>query len=150
MLAIKLRLVGKKGQHSFRIIVQEKRSKLQGKFVDDLGWFNPHTNQFKINQEKVKYWLSQGVEPTGSIQSLLAKSAGHSDAQGYAGRSRPKKKKKDKLTPVPGGGAVPAEIGSNDIPEAVQQAVEENSLEAEVKSEPGQGDKEKADGGSPS
>jgi ribosomal protein S16 len=52
MLAIKLKLIGKKGQHSFRVIVQEKRAKLQGKFTDDIGWHNPHANEFKIDQEK--------------------------------------------------------------------------------------------------
>ncbi|MFH1694583.1 MAG: 30S ribosomal protein S16 [Patescibacteria group bacterium] len=96
MLAIKLKLIGKKGQHSFRMIIQEKRAKLEGKFVDDLGWYNPHANQVKIDQEKLKKWLANGAQPTESAQSVIGKSNDLSEVQSYEGRKSPKKKKKEK------------------------------------------------------
>jgi small subunit ribosomal protein S16 len=96
MLAIKLKLIGKKGQHSFRIVVQEKRAKLQGKAVEDLGWFNPHTNQFKIDHNRLKHWLNNGAQPTESIQKVLKNSADTSEVQSYQGRTRPKRKKKER------------------------------------------------------
>ncbi len=71
MLAIKLKPVGKKHQRSFRIIVAEKRSKLQGKFVEDLGWFNPHTDKFSLKKERVEYWLKNGAKPTDTVFNLL-------------------------------------------------------------------------------
>lgn len=73
MLAIKLRRIGKKHQPSFRVIVAEKRSKLQGRFVEDIGWFNPQTKESKINQERVNYWLKNGAQPTDSIHNLLVR-----------------------------------------------------------------------------
>lgn len=73
MLAIKLRRVGKKGQASFRVVVAEKRSKLQGKFVEDLGWLNPHTDSFNLKKERVEYWLKVGAQPTDSVHNLLVK-----------------------------------------------------------------------------
>lgn len=71
MLAIKLKPVGKKHQRSFRIIVSEKRTKLQGKFVEDLGWFNPHTDKFFLKKERINFWLKNGAKPTESVFNLL-------------------------------------------------------------------------------
>lgn len=73
MLAIKFKRVGKKHQASFRVIVAEKRSKVDGRFIEDLGWYNPHTNKSKLNTERVNHWLKNGVQPTPSIRNLLRK-----------------------------------------------------------------------------
>ena len=97
MLVIKLRMIGKKGQHSFRVVVQEKRSKLQGKFTDDLGWFNPHTNQVKLNQERLKYWLGNGAQLTESMEKVIKHAKDSSGIQAYVGRTKDKKKRKEKM-----------------------------------------------------
>ncbi|MBI2594986.1 MAG: 30S ribosomal protein S16 [Candidatus Colwellbacteria bacterium] len=73
MLSIKLKMIGKKGQRSFRIIVQEARSKLRGKFIEDLGWYNPHSNKFEIKKDRVLYWLKVGAQPTETVSQLLRK-----------------------------------------------------------------------------
>ncbi len=73
MLAIKLKIIGKKHARSFRVVVQEKKSKLQGKFVDDLGWYNPHTKKSVINMERVDFWLNQGAKPTATVDVVLMK-----------------------------------------------------------------------------
>ncbi|MFH1188739.1 MAG: 30S ribosomal protein S16 [bacterium] len=73
MLAIKLRMVGKKKQRSFRIVVQEKKAKLQGKFSEDLGWYSPHSNSFDINNERVLYWINCGAQPTKTVGDILKK-----------------------------------------------------------------------------
>ena len=97
MLVIKLRLIGKKGQHSFRVVVQEKRSKLQGAFTDDLGWFNPHTNQVKLNQERLKYWLGNGAQLTESMEKVIKHAKDSSEVQAFAGRTKAKKKEREKM-----------------------------------------------------
>jgi len=71
MLKIKLKLIGKKHQRSFRIIVQEAREKLKGKFVEDLGWWNPHFDKFEIKKDRVLYWLKKGAQPTDTCYNLL-------------------------------------------------------------------------------
>ncbi|MEK7630384.1 MAG: 30S ribosomal protein S16 [Patescibacteria group bacterium] len=73
MLAIKFKKIGKKHQISFRVAVQEKRSKLEGRFTEDLGWFDPHTDKFEVNGERVKYWISKGAQPTASVHNLIVK-----------------------------------------------------------------------------
>jgi small subunit ribosomal protein S16 len=73
MLSIKLRPVGKKKQRSFRIVIIQKHSKLTGAFVEDVGWFNPHTDLFSVSQARVRYWLDQGAQPTDSVHNILVK-----------------------------------------------------------------------------
>ena len=97
MLAIKLKMVGRKNQRTFRVIVQEARSKLGGKFVEDLGWYNPHTNQYKINKNRVDYWLGNGAQPTETVVRILKK-AQTSETETYEVREGRKKKKKAKAT----------------------------------------------------
>ncbi len=73
MLAIKLKSVGKKHQRSFRLVVGEKRSRLKGEFIEDLGWYNPHTDKFEIKNGRVVYWLGVGASPTKTAGEVLRK-----------------------------------------------------------------------------
>ncbi|KKU15354.1 30S ribosomal protein S16 [Candidatus Wolfebacteria bacterium RIFCSPLOWO2_01_FULL_45_19] len=71
MLAIKLKRIGKKHQAAYRVVVAEKRSKLGGRYVEDLGWFNPHTDEMLINKERAAYWIKNGAQPTDRVLRLL-------------------------------------------------------------------------------
>ena len=71
MLAIKLKRVGKKHQASFRLVVLPKKSKLQGKFIEDLGWYNPRTRDRNFRSERINYWLSVGAKATDTVHNLL-------------------------------------------------------------------------------
>lgn len=73
MLAIKFKRIGKKHQPTFRVIVTEKRSKISGKFVDDLGWLNPRNHEFNLNKERAEYWLKVGAQTTPSVHNLFVK-----------------------------------------------------------------------------
>ena len=71
MLAIKLRRIGKKHQPSYRLVVAEKRSKLLGKYLEDLGWFNPITKKSEFNKDRISYWMGSGAKPTDTVHNLL-------------------------------------------------------------------------------
>ena len=73
MLAIKLKITGKKHQRSFRVIVKEGRSRVQGKCVEDLGWWNPHTDKAVLNTERAAYWMKSGAQPSQTVRQLLRK-----------------------------------------------------------------------------
>lgn len=73
MLAIKFRKTGKKHQSYFRVVVMEKKSKLMGRYIDNLGWVNPHSNELKIDKEKVLHWIKNGAKPTESVHNILIK-----------------------------------------------------------------------------
>lgn len=74
MLTIKLKRIGKKHQPSYRVVVTEKRSKLDGKYVEDLGWLNPESKQSNLNKERVLHWMKIGAKPTDTVHNLLVRS----------------------------------------------------------------------------
>lgn len=73
MLAIKLKRIGRKHQPAFRIVVGEKRSKVKGRFVEDLGWMNPLLHKSEAKKERILYWIKMGAQPTASVHNLLVK-----------------------------------------------------------------------------
>lgn len=74
MLSIRLKGVGKKHQRSYRLVIQERRSKLVGHFIEDIGWYNPREDKFEVNAERAKYWLSVGAQPSLTIANVFKKS----------------------------------------------------------------------------
>ncbi len=73
MLAIKLKPIGKKHQKHYRLVVMEKKSKLAGSAVDNLGWVNPREKTAEIEKEKALEWIKRGAQPTASVTNLLIK-----------------------------------------------------------------------------
>jgi small subunit ribosomal protein S16 len=71
MLAIKLQRIGKKHQPSYRIVIAEKRSKLNGRPVEDIGWWNPRSKEHGIEKERANHWISKGAKPTDTVWNLL-------------------------------------------------------------------------------
>lgn len=71
MLIIRLKPVGKKKQISFRVTVGEKRSKLNGKVLEDLGFYNPHSDKFGLKTERIKYWISNGAQISDTVHNIL-------------------------------------------------------------------------------
>jgi small subunit ribosomal protein S16 len=73
MLAIKLQRIGKKHQPGYRVVVAERRSKMAGRPVEDLGFYDPFTKSSGIKKERVAYWISMGAQPTVTAHNLLVK-----------------------------------------------------------------------------
>ncbi len=72
MLVIRLFRVGKKGQPFFKIVVTDKRKPPRaGRFVEQVGFYNPLTKERTLKQERVKYWLSVGAKPSDTVYNLL-------------------------------------------------------------------------------
>lgn len=73
MIKIKLARHGRKKMPSYRIVVAEEHSKVTGRVIDTIGYYNPEYNPPKIsvNQELLKKWLSQGCQPTDAVRKLL-------------------------------------------------------------------------------
>lgn len=73
MLAIKLKRIGKKKQAAFRVIVAEKKSKVRGRYVDDLGSYSPHTKALSVNKDRAVFWIGRGAQPTATVHNLFVK-----------------------------------------------------------------------------
>ena len=77
MLSIRLTRMGAKKKPFYRIIVTEKRSKRDGRFVESVGYYDPCRNpaDVKINHERVSYWLERGAQPSDTVRSLINRKA---------------------------------------------------------------------------
>lgn len=73
MIKIKLVRFGRKKKPSFRIVVAEERSKVTGRIIEYIGYYNPQEvpPKIKIKEEALKKWLSLGTQPTPSVRKLL-------------------------------------------------------------------------------
>ncbi len=77
-MAVKMRLrrMGKKKAPTYRVIVADSRSPRDGRFIEELGYYNPGTEPatVQIDADKAKKWISNGAVPTETVRSLLKKS----------------------------------------------------------------------------
>ena len=73
MLKIRLRRVGQIHAPYYRVIVADSRSPRNGKFIEEIGTYNPcvEPSEIKIDAEKAKQWISNGAQPTESVAKLL-------------------------------------------------------------------------------
>ncbi|MGL5328938.1 MAG: 30S ribosomal protein S16, partial [Peptostreptococcaceae bacterium] len=74
-MAVKIRLkrMGSNKKPFYRIVVADSRSPRDGKFIEEIGFYNPvsQPKQVKINDEKAVKWLSNGAQPTDTVKTLL-------------------------------------------------------------------------------
>ena len=76
-MAVKMRLkrVGAKKQPSYRVVIADSRSPRDGRFIEQIGFYNPLSNpvDIRIDAEKAQKWLACGAQPTETAKSLLKK-----------------------------------------------------------------------------
>jgi small subunit ribosomal protein S16 len=73
MVRIRLRRVGLKGQPSYRIVIADKESPRDGRFIEIVGFYNPRTQPatMNIDEAKVFDWMSKGAQPTESVAQIF-------------------------------------------------------------------------------
>ncbi len=76
-MSVKIRLArhGTKKRPFYRIVVADSESPRDGKFLEVVGTYNPLLDPAEVNlkDERVKYWMSQGAIPTGTVKNLFKK-----------------------------------------------------------------------------
>jgi len=72
---IRLKRMGAKKNAFYRLVVADARSPRDGRFIEEIGYYDPGTNPatIKINEEKALKWLSDGAKPSDTAKSLLQK-----------------------------------------------------------------------------
>ena len=75
MVKMRLRRMGAKKQPFYRVIVADERSPRNGRFIEELGYYNPLTEPatIKIDADKAKEWIKNGAQPTETVKVLLKK-----------------------------------------------------------------------------
>ncbi len=65
--------MGAKKKPFYRIVVKERRSKRDGKYLENVGTYNPMTNPatVELKHERIQYWISVGAQPTETVRSLI-------------------------------------------------------------------------------
>jgi small subunit ribosomal protein S16 len=72
MLAIRMQRTGRKGHAMFRMVVQDSRlTPTSGKFVAQLGSYDPHAKTISLNKEKAGFYLEHGAQPSERVASIL-------------------------------------------------------------------------------
>ncbi len=76
-MAVKIRLkrLGAKKAPFYRVVVADSRSPRDGRFIEEIGYYNPMTDpaEIKIDAEKATKWIANGAQPTDTVRSLLKK-----------------------------------------------------------------------------
>lgn len=75
MVKIRLRRMGAKKAPYYRIVVADSRSPRDGRFIEEIGTYDPMAEDNKINVEmdRVEYWIKNGAQPTETVRGLLKK-----------------------------------------------------------------------------
>ena len=76
MVKIRLRRMGAKKAPFYRVIVADGRYPRDGRFIEEIGYYNPLTSpaEIKIDVEKANEWLAKGAQPTETVKALFKKS----------------------------------------------------------------------------
>ena len=75
MVRIRLRRMGAKRQPSYRLVVADVEAPRNGRFIENIGFYNPRTvpDTLDINEERALYWLKVGAQPSESVLRLLTR-----------------------------------------------------------------------------
>lgn len=74
---IRLKRVGAINKPVFRIVVADSRSPRDGKFIEEIGAYQPlkKGSNFTLNTERAKFWMNRGAQPSETVASFLKKAA---------------------------------------------------------------------------
>ena len=75
MVKIRLRRMGAKKAPYYRIVVADSRSPRDGRFIEEVGMYDPMADGSKLNvkMDRVEYWIANGAQPTDTVRGLLKK-----------------------------------------------------------------------------
>lgn len=75
MVKIRLKRMGAHKRPFYRVVVADSRTPRNGRFIEEIGTYNPLTDpvEIKIDGEKAKQWIGNGAQPTETVKALLKK-----------------------------------------------------------------------------
>lgn len=71
MIKLRLKRLGKKREASYRIVAMESSSRRDGRPLQELGFYNPRSDETRINEPEVLKWLNNGAQPTDTVRDIL-------------------------------------------------------------------------------
>ena len=73
MLKIRLRRIGRIHEPFYRIVVTEDKSPVQGKFIAQIGHYDPKTKEIVLKQDEATQWMNKGAKPSNTVAKLMKK-----------------------------------------------------------------------------
>jgi small subunit ribosomal protein S16 len=75
MVKIRLKRLGQKKSPFYRVVVADSRYPRNGRFIEELGYYNPMTEpaEFKVDAAKANEWIAKGAQPTETVKALFVK-----------------------------------------------------------------------------
>jgi small subunit ribosomal protein S16 len=73
MLKLRLKRIGRKRSPSYRLVIMENTCRRDGRPIEEVGYYNPISKNYKFDQEKIIKWLKYGAKPTETVSNLLKK-----------------------------------------------------------------------------
>lgn len=74
-VSIRLARQGSKKKPFYRIVAADRRSPRDGRFIEQLGFYDPRKPDFRIDLDKYKGWLDNGARPTDTVKTLVKSNA---------------------------------------------------------------------------
>lgn len=67
---------GRRNQPSYRIVINEQREKMNGKYIEQVGFYNPMSNpkDLRFDVDRYQHWIKQGAQPTDTVAALFKRS----------------------------------------------------------------------------
>ncbi len=102
-LRIRLARGGAKKRPHYRVVIADSRFPRDGRFIERVGTYNPlvpkdHEDRIKLNEERIKYWLSQGAQPSDRVLRFLDEAdIMKREARNNPNKAKPKQKAMDRL-----------------------------------------------------
>ena len=122
MVKLRLRRFGNRNRPVYRVVVADQRSPRDGKIIEEIGTYNPlqKDNNFRLDLERVDYWLGVGAQPSDTVASFIKKARKAGDAapaEEAAEESAPAAEASPEPAPAPAEEA-PAAEATAEAPEA--------------------------------
>ena len=73
MVKIRLTRIGAKKAPCYRVVVADSRYPRDGRFIEEIGHYNPKSKELGVDAEAAKKWLANGAQPTETVKALLTK-----------------------------------------------------------------------------
>jgi small subunit ribosomal protein S16 len=147
MLKIRLTRKGKKNSAFFRVVVAEHTAPIKGKFLENLGFLNPHTKEKEFKADRIKYWIEKGAQCSDTVHNLLVSNniiSGPKKAVKI--KKKPVDEKKTEETKPAETPEVKQEEKATEKPIEITEPKKEESKTEAVKPEPEKKEAEKKEG----
>jgi len=128
MVVIRLARYGKKSHPTYRLIVSDKQKDTLGKYLEQVGTYNPHSQPptVEVKTDRITYWLSVGAKPSPTVHNLLVEKGVLTSTKLVIAKARAKEAPAEEAKPAAAPAAAPVEAKAEE-PKAEAPAEEKTA-----------------------